>query len=76
MFIWAALNPRECFRSITYARALELSKGFSATLDTVPLASYQMCLANTQQAFTLVQMTLSLVFGRFFVILPASRSSN
>ena len=71
MLIWAALNSRKYLRSITYARAPELRKGFTVpTVHPVPLDEYNMCIPNIKKTFTLIQMSLSLAFGRYPVTLP------
>ena len=36
----------------------------------IPLDPYRLCIANATKAFTTIQMTLSLTFGRYFVTLP------
>jgi len=47
-----------------------LRKWFSAIrLPSIPLDSYRMCLAEIEQVFTIIQMTLGLAFGRHFVAL-------
>jgi len=64
MFVWAALKPGEHFRPITYVRALELIKGFTVTgMPVIPLDPYQTCPVTIQQAFAVIQMSLSLTFG-------------
>ena len=54
----------------TYVRAPELRKESSvADLPQFPLDSYHMCFASTRKGFTVIQMSLCLAFGRYFVAL-------
>ena len=53
-----------------YAPALELRKRFlEVNTSTIPLDSYRLCLPNIERSSSVVQMTLSVVFGRYSVAL-------
>lgn len=54
----------------THTRVPRLRKWFSALrLPQIPLDLYHMCLAEIEQVFTIIQMSLCLAFGRHFVVL-------
>jgi len=40
---------------------------FTAVILPTPMDSYRICLVDAQEAFTIAQMSLSIVFGRHFV---------
>ena len=70
MTIRAAVKPGQYLLSIAriYAQSLKLRKSFSAAaILPTPLDSYRLCISNVQEAFTIIQLSLSLVFGRYFV---------
>jgi len=62
-------------RSISplYRMHLHLSSGtkkfffFTAVIVPTPVDSYRICLVDAQEAFAIAQMSLSIVFGRYFV---------
>jgi len=69
MTIRAAVEPSQYLLSIAriYAQTLKLRKPVSAAaVLPTPLDSYRLCLSDVQEAFTIIQLPLSLVFGRYF----------
>lgn len=52
-----------------YVRTLGLTKLFPAVVPPVKLPAFQICSVKGRTGFTIPQMTLSLVFGGYFVTL-------
>jgi len=64
-FIWSALSTSKYLPSIVYARPLELRSSFlAANISPIPLDTYRLCLPTIERKSSLVQMVLSLAFGR------------
>ena len=71
MIIWSFLNPGLGFCPVTstYVRAPGLTKCFPAVVPPVKLPAFQVCSVKGRAAFTIPQVSLSVVFGGYFVTL-------
>ena len=70
MFVRATENPGQYLNTIKNALEFLKEKSSTVTISAIPLDSYHMCLPRVDRAWTIVQISLSLGFGKCLVTLP------
>jgi len=70
MSIYVAENKGQYLYAIKHAPEI-LKENFSAAeMSTIPLEAYHMCFLRVEKTWVIIQISLSLVFGKDIVTLP------
>ena len=72
MLIRAAESPSQYLYAIKHTLEFLKEKFPTGIMSAIPLDAYHLCLPQVERAWTLVQVSLSLGFGKHIVTLPNS----